>query len=300
MDSIISIPLAAMNGQRVPAPKASTVLPVLERMAAQQGSRGQGWQEASVAVEEEGLGIQEFWAKYQEPNRPVIVKGATKGWRASKEWVVTDESGRRMPNFSLLKQLFGDDEVCAARCAEKHFSDQKREEMRMRDFLDCWQAGRRRDELLYVKDWHFARLHRDYNAYECPEIFSEDWLNRWYDARDDADDYRFCYMGREGTWTPLHRDVLRSYRWVTMMMTPKVYFTLSPCTAMHGFRASIKWMMQRRDDDVLRYYSCTHACVICSPSFSRNLLRFPLHGSRTGDHTKYKRGADNLRAKGTH
>jgi hypothetical protein len=216
MESIISSPLAVMTGQEVPGPKASSVLPVLERMAAQQGSRGQGWQEASVAIEEEGIDIQEFWAKYQEPNRPVIVKGATKGWRAAKEWVGTDENGRKVPNFSLLKELFGDDEVCAARCAEKHFSDQKREEMRMRDFLDCWQAGRRSDELLYVKDWHFARLHRDYNAYECPEIFSEDWLNRWYDVRDDADDYRFCYMGREGTWTPLHRDVLRSYRLVTI------------------------------------------------------------------------------------
>lgn len=196
----------------VPSPKASSVLPVLQRIAAQQGDRGRGWQEASVSIEEEGLGIQEFWSKYQEPNRPVIVKGITRGWRAAREWVVTDDNGGKIPNFSLLKDLFGDDEVCAARCAEKHFSDQKREEMRMRDFFDCWQAGQRSEDLLYVKDWHFARLHRDYNAYECPEIFSEDWLNRWYDARDDADDYRFCYMGRQGTWTPLHRDVLRSYR----------------------------------------------------------------------------------------
>lgn len=30
----------------------------------------------------------------------------------------------------------------------------------------------------------------DYKAYECPQIFSEDWLNRWYDARGSPDDYR--------------------------------------------------------------------------------------------------------------
>jgi hypothetical protein len=67
-----------------------------------------------------------------------------------------------------------------------------------------------------------------------------DWLNKWWDRRSElatgaagrgaapggwrgwtaaatvalparADDYRFCYMGPAGSWTPLHHDVLRSY-----------------------------------------------------------------------------------------
>jgi hypothetical protein len=30
-----------------------------------------------------------------------------------------------------------------------------------------------------------------------------------------AEDYRFCYVGPRGSWTPLHRDVLHSYSWST-------------------------------------------------------------------------------------
>lgn len=46
----------------------------------------------------------------------------------------------------------------------------------------------------------------------------EDWLNGFYDSRAAAAggaaaaDYRFVYCGPAGTWTPLHADVLRSFR----------------------------------------------------------------------------------------
>ena len=79
--------------------------------------------------------------------------------------------------------------------------------------------------------------HASYGAYVLPTLFGEDFLNSYYDilrsrltatageayregefaigANSDPppsrpDDYRFCYMGPRGTWTPLHRDVLRS------------------------------------------------------------------------------------------
>jgi hypothetical protein len=42
------------------------------------------------------------------------------------------------------------------------------------------------------------------------------------------DDYRFCYIGPRGTWTPLHRDVLRSYSWSCNLVGRKVWIMYPP------------------------------------------------------------------------
>lgn len=36
--------------------------------------------------------------------------------------------------------------------------------------------------LWYVKDWHLASEFPQYQAYRCPTVFADDWLNEWYDA----------------------------------------------------------------------------------------------------------------------
>lgn len=49
--------------------------------------------------------------------------------------------------------------------------------------------------------------------------FSDDWLNAYYDNQSNninekcQSDYRFIYLGVNGTWTPFHTDVLKSYSW---------------------------------------------------------------------------------------
>lgn len=73
---------------------SAPVIRALQRIAAGgSGLDGGGWQEASVAVEEAGFGVAEFWGRYQEPNRPVIVKGVTANWRATREWLTTRHDG---------------------------------------------------------------------------------------------------------------------------------------------------------------------------------------------------------------
>ncbi len=42
---------------------------------------------------------------------------------------------------------------------------------------------------------HFAHRHRGYGGYALPELFSEDWLNGFYDARPElGDDYRSAFL----------------------------------------------------------------------------------------------------------
>ena len=56
-----------------------------------------------------------------------------------------------------------------------------------RDYLDA--------SLLYLKDWHLIQQYPQHDVYILPVLFSEDWLNDYWDQLNLNDDYRFVYMG---------------------------------------------------------------------------------------------------------
>ena len=68
----------------------------------------------------EGIDYETFWVKYMYPNKPVLIRGLTKGWR-SEDWV---RDGK--PDFERLRKDFGEDQICVAKCGQQHFSDQAR------------------------------------------------------------------------------------------------------------------------------------------------------------------------------
>ncbi|KAK6148334.1 hypothetical protein DH2020_019246 [Rehmannia glutinosa] len=151
-------------------------------------------------------------------------------WRACKDWVFGDGK----PNLRFFSTHFGGSRVQVADCGTREFTDQKRVEMSVSEFIDNWikfsgsdNGGADGKSLLYLKDWHFVKEYPDYVAYTTPIFFLDDWLNIYldkycmhndpgsYQERNEisCSDYRFVYMGAKGTWTPLHADVFRSYSW---------------------------------------------------------------------------------------
>lgn len=68
----------------------------------------------------------------------------------------------------------------------------------------------------------------------------DDWLNPPFDegARSHAHspetidntlgDFRFCYLGPRGTFTPLHRDVYASYSWSANVVGRKLWWFFPP------------------------------------------------------------------------
>ncbi len=44
----------------------------------------------------------------------------------------------------------------------------------------------------------------------------------------EANDFRFCYLGPAGTFTPLHRDVYASYSWSANIVGRKVWWLFPP------------------------------------------------------------------------
>ena len=78
---------------------------------------------------------------------------------------------------------------------------------------------------------------------ELPDLplISDDWLNPPYipDPRtqhctpaarsaDACSDFRFCYLGPAGTFTPLHRDVYASYSWSANVVGRKMWWFFPP------------------------------------------------------------------------
>lgn len=170
----------------------------------------------------------EFRDKFMRPNLPVLITGLMQHWRASMQWAT--HSGD--PNLDYLSTHFGNSRVQVAECSTRDFTDQKRLDMTVAEFIAYWKGHnanlQKTDSsasLLYLKDWHFVKDYPEYSPYTTPTLFMDDWLNFYLEhhqlhlseggvERDACfSDYRFVYMGPKGTWTPLHADVFRSYSW---------------------------------------------------------------------------------------
>jgi len=88
-------------------------------------------------------------------------------------------------------------------------------------------------KLPYIKDWHLVLQSQtlanfeDRQPYLTPDIFRDDWLNN--DVR--IDDFRFCYAGVKGSFTPLHRDVYTSYSWSANIVGTKTWRLFPPESA---------------------------------------------------------------------
>ncbi|CAO2826404.1 unnamed protein product [Amaranthus hypochondriacus] len=198
------------------------------------------------------LSYTEFVKNYLVKNQPVILTGLMDDWQACKDWVSDDGE----PNLAFFSTNFGKSQVQVADCYNREFTDQKRVELSISEFIDYWVALNEENRqvqdnvlsencgnksFLYVKDWHFVKEYPEYKAYSTPLFFNDDWLNLYldryhmhhdpeYQERNEisCSDYRFVYMGPKGTWTPLHADVFRSYSWSANVCGTKLWLFLPP------------------------------------------------------------------------
>ncbi|KAJ2900389.1 hypothetical protein IWW38_000556 [Coemansia aciculifera] len=169
----------------------------------------------------DALTVKEFVECYLEANTPVVLGPEfTRHWAALSDWVTSSGT----PNFARLSALYPDDLVEVADCDTAYFSDHQRTTMRLSEFLEKWQKGGHR---LYCKDWHFTRSPSEFQAFLLLPHLSDDWLNTYYEGVKD-DDYKFAYMGGEGTWTAFHEDVFRSYSWSANICGSKQWILVPP------------------------------------------------------------------------
>lgn len=182
-------------------------------------------------VDVETLTYDDFFLDYMVKNVPVVVRGATDNWKCRQEWV--DANGQ--PNLPFLREKFGNGQAFVHRKDKQTGQDQV-ERCRFDEFLHHWESDEK--DPWYWKDWHFVAEFSEYGAYECPMYFQDDWLNHYFDMircnsttqneRTETSDYRFVYMGQEGTKTDLHTDVAKSYSWSANVCGQKEWLLLPP------------------------------------------------------------------------
>nr|XP_045727385.1 2-oxoglutarate and iron-dependent oxygenase JMJD4 isoform X2 [Mirounga angustirostris] len=142
----------------------------------------------------------DFFKGYLLPNVPCVFSSAfTEGWGSRRRWVTPDGK----PAFEHLLRSYGDVVVPVADCGARESNSNRKERMRLRDYISYWEDYIRGGYssprgCLYLKDWHLCRDASAEDVFTLPVYFSSDWLNEYWDALD-VDDYRFIYMGPAGT-----------------------------------------------------------------------------------------------------
>jgi hypothetical protein len=159
----------------------------------------------------------EFRQQHLLPNQPVVIgPELMKDWKCLKHWRLSrrleDSSSQQegggqhsLLNLAFMKNAYGD-------CVVPVDEDGCRSEKRLREVIEIWEReqGDGLEEKMYVKDWHLAlqlerREHKSQDAkeetiekqgteympfYVTPDIFVDDWMNRYYLAKTQ-DDFRF-------------------------------------------------------------------------------------------------------------
>lgn len=181
------------------------------------------------------LTYDEFAASFQIPNRPVVLTGVTAKWGCVDEWIwwpTEVEQDEARPHLMALVDAYG--EVLVPVVAPLSAPGPERETKRLDEYVSEW--NRARDEGVrferYLKDWHFTSAIGSETArrmYQTPAVFRDDWLNPFCDADpEQPEDYRFVYLGPEGSLTPCHHDVLSSYSWSVNVVGQKSWVLFPP------------------------------------------------------------------------
>jgi hypothetical protein len=187
------------------------------------------------------LSYADFFHRYMLPNRPVIIQGLAEHWKATSAWTSEDHR-EKVPNLEYLATLFGESVAPVHVQSSPGFTPSRpvQQDTTVMDYAIWWKHHHRdhgncdtdddnRDEvnddssIWYLKDWKFVAAHAEYDAYEWPPYFQDDWLNG---SMGHA--YKFVYLGPKGSCTRLHADVLMSYSWSTNVCGCKRWYLVPP------------------------------------------------------------------------
>ena len=146
-----------------------------------------------TVIRRAAISYEEFRENHLLPNKPVIIgPNMISSWSARGLWTVSDpEASFSSPNFDALARRYGDLMVPV---------DQEgcKSTMLLNNVLDAWRKGE--GHKLYVKDWHLARQRPEDPFYDTPDIFKDDWMNRYYCTETD-DDFRFVVRTAVFFWS---------------------------------------------------------------------------------------------------
>lgn len=118
-----------------------------------------------IPIIDANVSYQDFLDSFLRPLTPCLLSGLTEGWPAARDWATFDSTlGQLVPNFSVLKALFGEYSGCVTFCDETDANgDTVQREISVAEFIDSISSNDGRDLITssrktYLKDFHFMRV----------------------------------------------------------------------------------------------------------------------------------------------
>ena len=170
------------------------------------------------------LNYETFFVSFMAKNQPVLVEDLINHWqmkKSSKNGGWLNDTCNKV-DIEHLIATYGNETV---QCQISPTNNQK-QQMTFAEFANEWK----KTDLtipIYLKDWHPFIIPGNENIAGIPNLFQDDWFNEFLPTKRNVD-YRFVYLGREGTRTNLHADVMNTYSWSTNVCGRKRWLLLAP------------------------------------------------------------------------
>ncbi|KAH8850717.1 2-oxoglutarate and iron-dependent oxygenase JMJD4 [Schistosoma japonicum] len=170
----------------------------------------------------------DFYLNYLMKNQVCVFDSwITKDWPACSSWRSPDG----LIDVQKLFENVTDAKLCVSDCSVIEFNTHPVREVTVKEFMSYWTNSiqGKDSRILYLKDWHYFRHSSENSWFRLPEYFSSDWLNEFWNFRNDlSDDFKFVYLGDRGTWTPFHVDVYHSFSWSANILGHKRWWIFPP------------------------------------------------------------------------
>jgi len=127
--------------------------------------------ERGMPIVRSDVSFPQFLDKFLRPLKPCLMSGLTDDWIAARVWTCQDPAaGNLIPNFPLLKVLFGAETECVTFCDETdRHGELIQRDFPISSFLDSLNPNTSRKT--YLKDFHFMR-HLRKPPYSVPRFFA--------------------------------------------------------------------------------------------------------------------------------
>jgi len=180
-------------------------------------------------IEYDAVSEAEFIERYEKPNVPVVIVGATKDWPANEAWTIDVNKKKTIIIFFhrvIKKNLVASYGDRRFRCGEDDSGSSVN--LKMKYFL-TYCAETKDDSPLYIFDGTFgdrAKAQTLLNFYSVPKYFREDLFQYMGESRRPP--YRWVVIGPARSGTNIHIDPLGTSAWNSLLQGHKRWAIFPP------------------------------------------------------------------------
>ncbi|KAH8825093.1 hypothetical protein DL96DRAFT_1712122 [Flagelloscypha sp. PMI_526] len=177
-----------------------------------------------------------FLVNYLNPLRPLVFldPDLSNSWSSYSQLICKDLKGNLVPNIDAFVEIFrGKSSPLVSRevrhASASYGAEDRTDIVINESFATRWKQVLESESGTqeYLKDFHLCLARPDLELYQTYPIFQDDWMNA-YALHCTRDDYRFLYLGSDGTETGFHHDVYLSHSWSTSLCGIKRWDMVSP------------------------------------------------------------------------